>query len=248
MNQLLSLLQKYGFSERHARVYLHLMSKLEDTTLGIASTTMIPRTTVYTLLSDLKNQHLVSSFRKNKTQYWTPENASQLQANLKNKQEIADTLVPLLQNMLKAASPNSSSVRLFTGKEGLKVVWEDIISTLETYKLPFVYAITHMDLYSVLPMYFPAWIKRRRASKVFAKLIVPPGHTYLRTDEGQEVRSMPEKYVFTGDMTIYGKKVALFIFKEPDYESVIIDSPAFAAMIQGFFDFTWDNLGVVARV
>jgi hypothetical protein len=137
---------------------------------------------------------------------------------------------------------------MFTGKEGLKIVWEDIISCLEAEKPPFVYAISHTDLYSILPKYFPAWIERRRKSKVFAKLIVHHGHQHLRSDSGQEVRAMPEKYIFTGDLTIYGKKVAIFVFEKDRYESIIIDSPAFAQMIQGIFNYTWDNLGETAKI
>jgi sugar-specific transcriptional regulator TrmB len=248
MNQITVLLQKYGFSERHSKVYLHLLSSLEDTVLGVAKATNIPRTTVYTILTDLKDQNLVSTFRKNKVQFWTPESVNQLKVNLEQKQEVADSLVPLLRDITSKSHLGDSSIRMFTGKEGLKIVWEDIISCLEAEKPPFVYAISHTDLYSILPKYFPAWIERRRKSKVFAKLIVHHGHQHLRSDSGQEVRAMPEKYIFTGDLTIYGKKVAIFVFEKDRYESIIIDSPAFAQMIQGIFNYTWDNLGETAKI
>lgn len=248
MDSPLYLLERYGLSERQSKVYLYLLEKLEDTVLGVAKATDIPRTTVYTILTNLKSQNLVSSFRKNKVQYWTPENVNQLKVNLEQKQEITNSLLPLLKELTSKAHNNDSSIRLFTGLEGIKIVWEDIISCLETEKPPFVYAVSHTDLYSILPKYFPAWVERRRKSKVFAKLIVHYGHQFLRSDAGQEVRVMPEKYIFTGDLTIYGKKVAIFVFEKNRYESIIIDSPAFTQMIQGIFNYTWDNLGESAKV
>ncbi len=248
MNKITVLLQKYGFDERHSKVYIHLLSTLENTVLGVAKATNIPRTTVYTILSELKDQNLVSSFRKNKVQFWTPESINQLKVNIEQKKEVVESLLPLLKELTSRAHNNDSSIRLFTGKEGLKIVWEDIISCLENEKPPFVYAISHTDLYSILPKYFPAWIERRKKSKVFAKLIVHHGHEHLRSDNGQEVRVMPEKYIFTGDLTIYGKKVAIFVFEKDRYESIIIDSPAFVQMIQGIFNYTWDNLGESAKI
>lgn len=248
MNQTLLLLEKYGLNERDARVYLHLLSKIEDTALGIARATNIPRTTVYTVLNDLKDKSLISTFKKNKTQFWTPESVNQLKAALDQKQELLKILIPSLSEIVNKTKQVESSIKFYTGKEGLKIVWEDIIGDLEEKKYPFVYAISHTDLYSVLPKYFPVWIERRRKSKVFAKLIVHYGHQHLRSDAGQEVRAMPEKYIFTGDLTIYGNKVAIFIFEKDRYESIIIDSPSFTQMIKGIFDFSWDNLGEAAKI
>jgi sugar-specific transcriptional regulator TrmB len=248
MNQITHLLNKYGLSDRDSRVYLHLLSKMEDSVLGISKATNIPRTTVYSILTELKEQNLISSFRKNKVQFWTPESVNQLKVGIEQKQEAVNSLIPLLRDITSKSNLSNSSIRLFTGKDGLKTVWEDIIFFLENEKPPFVYAISHTDLYSILPKYFPAWIERRRKSKVFAKLIVHNGHKQLCSDMGQEVRSMPEKYVFTGDLTIYGNKVAIFIFEKDKYEAIIIDSPAFTQMIQGIFNYTWDNLGESSRI
>ncbi len=248
MEHILTLLEKYGLSDRHARVYLYLLEKMEDTVLEISRSLGIPRTTTYSILNELKQQSLVSSFRKNKTQYWVSESIQQFPLILEQKKIVLDELLPLLQQVGHLSKQKGSSVRLFTGKEGLKIVWEDIISYLESKKPQFVFAISHTDLYSVLPKYFPQWIERRRKSKVFAKLIVHHGHQHLRSDSGQEVRAMPEKYVFTGDLTIYGDKVALFIFNKDKLESLIIDSPVFTQMIKGLFDFTWDSLGEKSKI
>lgn len=248
MENIINLLTKYGLSERHAKVYLYLLEKMEDTVLEISRALNIPRTTTYSILNELKQQSLVSSFRKNKTQYWVSESIQQFPLLLEQKKVVLEELLPLLKQVAHFSKEKDSSVRLFTGKEGLKTVWEDIISYLETKKPQFVFAISHTDLYSVLPKYFPQWIERRRKSKVFAKLIVHNGHQHLRSDSGQEVRAMPEKYVFTGDLTIYGGKVALFIFNKDKLESLIIDSPVFTNMIKGLFDFTWDSLGEKSKI
>jgi sugar-specific transcriptional regulator TrmB len=242
MNNISQLLEGYGLSERESKVYLYLLQKLEDTVLGVANATNIPRTTVYTILTNLKEQNLVSSFRKNKIQFWSPESINQLQANVKRKEDVVSSLLPLLKDIVARSHNNDSSVRLFTGIEGLKVVWEDVISYSETKKIPLMCAISHNSLFQILPKYFPAWLERRKKAKIFAKLIINK-NDFIHTEDSQEVRYMDEKYLFPGEITIYGDKVAMFIFEKNHYEAIIIDSPTFTQMVQGIFNFTWDMLG-----
>jgi hypothetical protein len=69
------------------------------------------------------------------------------------------------------------------------------------------------------------------------------GSKMLGAVAAKDVRTIPEQYLFSGDITIYGKKVAMFIFEKDKYEAIIIDSPTFTQMIQGIFNYTWDMLG-----
>jgi hypothetical protein len=84
--------------------------------------------------------------------------------------------------------------------------------------------------------------RRRKKAKIFAKLIINK-NDFIHTEDSQEVRYMDEKYLFPGEITIYGDKVAMFIFEKNHYEAIIIDSPTFTQMVQGIFNFTWDMLG-----
>lgn len=242
MNNISQLLESYGLSERETKVYLYLLQKLEDTVLGVANATNIPRTTVYTILTNLKEQNLVSSFRKNKIQFWSPESINQLKANIERKGDIVNSLLPMLKDIVARSHNSDSSVRLFTGIEGLKVAWEDVISYSEEKKIPLICAISHNSLFQTLPKYFPAWLERRKKAKIFAKLIINK-NDFIYTENSQEVRYMDEKYLFPGEITIYGDKVAMFIFEKNRYEAIIIDSPTFTKMVQGIFNFTWDILG-----
>ena len=58
MENIINLLTKYGLSERHAKVYLYLLEKMEDTVLEISRALNIPRTTTYSILNELKQQSL----------------------------------------------------------------------------------------------------------------------------------------------------------------------------------------------
>lgn len=244
MNNISQLLEGYGLSERESKVYLYLLQKLEDTVLGVANATNIPRTTVYTILTNLKEQNLVSSFRKNKIQFWSPESINQLQANIERKRDVVSSLLPMLKDIVAKSHNNDSSVRLFTGIEGMKVVWEDVIATIENEKVPTLSAMFHDKLFEVLPKYFPAWIERRRKINVYTRLIMNQGSKMLNSVAAKEVRTIPEKYLFSGDITIYGDKVAMFIFEKNCYEAIIIDSATFTQMVQGIFNYTWDMLGL----
>lgn len=248
MSNVNNLFKELGYDERESQVYTHLLKNLEDSVMGIAKATSIPRTTVYTILSKLKKDGLVSIFRKNKQQFWVAENPQNLKSVLEKKSFAFDQLLPLLKE-LSGKDRNKSSVRLYTGKGGVQLVWEDIIETLERKQTPYVYGFSHIDLFKLLPKYFPEWLKRREKTKTFAKLILSENYQHLKSIPNvQEVREVSEKYVFSGDITIYGSKVAMFIFDQKEPEALIIDSPAFTEMMLGMFNFAWDMLGEGARV
>jgi sugar-specific transcriptional regulator TrmB len=247
MNQYIQLFKKLGYSDRHAKIYLHILAHYEDSVMGIAKATSIPRTTIYTILSELKSEGLVSAFRKNKQQFWVAENPQAIRTSLEQKVFAFEQLAPMLRE-ISGQGKKASSVRLFTGKEGVQAVWEDIIQTLETKQYPFVYAFSHQDLFTLFPKYFPRWLDRRRKTKTFAKLLLNEGYHQLTSDAGQEVRVVPKEYVFSGDITIYGNKVAMFIFDQKQPEALIIQSPLFTKMMQGLFDFAWDSVGSRAKV
>lgn len=242
MKEINTYLEKYGLSERESRVYIHLVKNIEDTILGISKSTNIPRASLYKIMEDLKDNHLVSKFRKNKTEFWVAENIKQLEQNLKAKEEALSHALPLLKNIAGSDFVNSESVRIFLGKEGMKVVFEDIITTLERQKEPFVYALSNEDLFQYLPRYFPEWISRRQKNKTFAKLILNSNHRYTQSGPHQEVRYLDQKYMVSGDMTIYGDKIAIFTVSENKITSLIIESLSIQNMILGMFKYMWDTI------
>ena len=242
MKEINMYLERYGLSERQSQVYIHLLKNIEDTILGVSKATSIPRASLYKVMETLREKHLVSTFKKNKTEFWVAESLKQLEQNLKMKQEALEHALPLLKDIAGSDFINSESVRIFLGKEGIKAVMEDIITTLEDNKEPFVYAIGNEDIFKYLPRYFPKWIERRQKNKTFAKLILNTNHRYTQSNQHQEVRYLDEKYMNSGDVTIYGDKIAIFTVSKNKITSLIIESLSIQNMILGLFRYMWDTI------
>lgn len=240
--EILRALEGYGLSRNEAAVYMLLLKRLEASAFEIAKATGIPRTTVYTTLESLKNQGIVSPFRKNNVAYFTPESPNQLIRLLKEREEIMNDIMP----QIRALSPgrmDAPVAKLYVGIEGIKTGFADILDTLRDQKIKLLYATSQPALLTFLPKYFPNWLKQREELGVFTKLILPHNaHGYLSSNALRDVRYLPEKFPFDCSMNIYGTKMVFFSFRGDEPYCVTIESASMTEMFQQFFLFTWEML------
>lgn len=239
---IISALERYGFLQNEAVVYVYLIKQLEAKAFDISKQTGVPRTTVYKILESLKKQGIISEFKKNNIAYFTPENPNQLMRALKDKEEIMDSIMPQIQAMASRQT-DSPVTKLYVGIDGIKQGLEDILETLKKHKIKQIYATSQTDLLIFLPKYFPDWLKRREDQGVFTKLILPStSQSYLKTNELREVRYLPEKFPFTSSVTMYGNKLAFFSLEGDEPYCVIVESASIAGLFVQFFLFTWEML------
>lgn len=243
MNTITSL-TRLGLSANEAKIYVCLLKILEGTVFEIAKRSGIPRTTTYTTLESLKAQGLVTVFRKNNVQYFTPENPKQILTILQHKQEIINEILPSLQ-ALSLGTDVQPSVKMFTGTQGMKLAFEDILDTLAQTEQRILYAAAFPDVMDALPKYYHTWVKRREELGVVTKMILPESSRDRRAFyEGhkRQVKFMPEPYLFECAMDIYGHKIVFFALREGTTYSIILESPTIAAAFLKFFLFAFDHL------
>ncbi|MFA5945757.1 MAG: helix-turn-helix domain-containing protein [Patescibacteria group bacterium] len=239
-----SSLTKVGLSQNEAKIYLCLLKIIEGTAFQIAKRADIPRTTVYASLESLKAQGLVTSFRKNNVFYFTAENPKQILTILRHKQEIMNELLPSLQ-ALSVGTDIQPSVKMFTGTQGLKLAFEDILETLKSTGEKVLYAAAYPDVMDALPKYYHEWVKRREKLDVTTKMILPESardRTNFYEGHNRQVRFMPEPYLFQCAMDIYAHKIVYFATKEGQTYSIILESPIIADAFLQFFLFAFDHL------
>lgn len=237
-------LTKLGFSENEAKIYVVLLKMLEGTVFQIAKRSEIPRTTTYATLELLKAQGLVTAFRKNNVQYFTPENPKQILTMLKHKEEILNELLPTLQ-ALSMGTDVQPSVKMLTGTQGMKFAFEDILDTLEKEDQRILYAAAFPDVMDALPKYYHSWVKRREELGVTTKMILPESSRDRKAfyeGHNRQVKFMPEPYLFQCAMDIYGNKIVFFSLREGMTYSVILESPTIAEAFLKFFLFAFDHL------
>src|SRR3989338_7850208 len=98
--ELKQALEQYGFTKNETSIYIYLLKYIEATAFGIAKATDVPRSTVYITLESLKKQGFISQFRKNNVAFFTAESPNRLISNLKQKEEIMETIMPQIRAIM----------------------------------------------------------------------------------------------------------------------------------------------------
>jgi hypothetical protein len=164
---------------------------------------------------------------------------------LDEKKEMLNSILPEMMN-LRQIDSLTPATRIYEGKEGLKIVWDDILDTAEKQGLREIHAISGLDVLKYLPRYFPEWLKRREKLGVFSYVITketnPSTDSTLVKNRLRETRVMPMGLMGNGTIDIYGNKVAFFSLKDGQIYSIILESPSIAEFLRNFFISTWGLL------
>jgi hypothetical protein len=192
----------------------------------------------------MRRQGLVTQFRKNKVLHYSPTSPNILRTILTEKEKILQEILPSLHE-LSSQVIVKPKVELYTGKEGIKILLEDILYTCKKNAVHEIYAAAHPELLDAVPVFFQEWVKRRAENKIFVHLIIPSSmkhRTEYYSGHLRETRFLPANFPFQCTMDIYGNKLGFFSLKDGEIYTVIIESPTISDLFKQFFLFTWNTL------
>ncbi|MFH0740027.1 MAG: helix-turn-helix domain-containing protein [bacterium] len=245
-NALQMSLKEFGFSQKEIQVYLALLELGKGTVSAIARKAGIQRTTCYTILDSLVSKKLaVVSGKEPKQEYvaqspdmiieMLKQEVSSSQEQLKN----AEKLVPQLKSLHNIG--NRPKVKFYEGKDGLKEVYEDTLTSHEEIR---AYA-TLDDMYQALPGYFPDYFKRRAKKHIPIRAILPATQVAFERIKynKEEMRTMAlipvDKFRFSPEINIYDSKVMIASWKEK--LGIIIESEEIADAMKKIFELSWQE-------
>jgi sugar-specific transcriptional regulator TrmB len=239
-----SLLEKLGFSKNEASIYTALLTLGKAGVSDITRKAGMNRTTGYAILHNLVGRGFVSVTGKEPQQEYAAESPDTIVQRLRKevayKQEqlrTAEALVPELKSMHNIA--DRPRVRFYEGKEGLKQVYEDTLTSHE----PIVSYATFDDMHKALPDYFPLYYKRRAKKGIDIRGIVPKTEaavmrSRLNKDERREMTFVPaDEYYFSPEIDIYDNKVMIASWREK--LGIIIESQEIADAMKKIFKLSW---------
>ncbi len=236
MTQWNSLLKTLGFTDSEARIYLISLEMGPASVQDIARKAKVSRVTTYAVIESLTERGLMSSIQKGKKTHYSAESPERLVSFVQNRmQEMESTLKEVesgISDLRLLQRGEKPVVKIFEGQEGIKAILDDIKATNSTmiYELGNVDAINNIfPQLDVIKPYKQELTRRRVSSKSI----------YISKNEFTprpfaEVHYLPEDYQFTGDVTVYGNKVALYTFKGK-LISVLIESEELAQTFKEFF-------------
>lgn len=239
-------LQQFGLDKKRAAVYLSLLQIGKAPVHQVAKMAGVKRTTAYSILRSLEEEHLVMRAVEGKKQIFVAEDPSIMMAQLANKKIALELLLPELR-VLYNAIPAKPRVRFYEGIEGVKTVFED---TLISHPKEIVDFTSIDDLVNVFGDYMKSYTKRRAELGIPLRGIAtdtPLARSYNKKYYSganpiaiPQTRFVPaDSFVFKTEINIYGNKVAIMSLKAEEPVGVIIESSVIADTMRSVFELAW---------
>lgn len=226
-------LQKFGMTDKEARVYVALLEIGDSVVTDVAKHAKVNRSTAYVLIDSLLHRGLISVSERRGIQIFSAVSPEKLFEIAKSKYNEANELIKIskdlandLMKLKKSdATPSKTKVNVFEGKEGVKIVSQDLLMT----KSPVRVIISDPNNKLGLLIKLPAK----------AKIILPESNTtrellkqikLLSTQEAFLASDISDEY----SLAIHGNKVN-FISPNED-KSFIIESQQFAKAIANLYE------------
>jgi len=242
--QLKSFLFSIDLSEKEISVYIVLLGMGKGTVSQIARRAQLNRTTGYDILGTLVAKGLVSISGKEPKQEYIAESPESIITLLNERIEKtseqlkrAKEIMPELKSMHNVS--DRPQVRFYEGKDGLKQVYEDTLTSTETIR---AYAEVG-NMHKALPDYFPEYYERRSKKNIFIRAIFPatPASLERATQNSKEWRDTAivpaDKYNFSPEINIYDNKVMIASWREK--LGIIIESAEIADAMKKVFELSW---------
>lgn len=241
-DQFLPLLQEQGMSEKEALIYLNTLSLGSAPASTIARKTWIKRVTTYAILKDLERQQIALSLDKWWTTYFQVIEPTRLLAKMKQQYETFEQKVPELMALVQSYT-NKPRVQYFEGFEGVKEMYEDLLSTQEPIRAFLGTSSTDDQLLQYL---YNDFLPRRVAQWIKAYVLVPndeKSSQYADWDRLylKETKIIRHKaFAVTTEINLYWpNKVALALFTSDEMSAIVIHSKQLYESLLSIFSVLW---------
>lgn len=228
-----------GLTEKEAKIYLALLELGLESVNRIAKKSQVNRATTYFVLESLSRRKLASKLEKDKTTYYSPEPPEQLinilkkqEAEIKQKVQNFQTLLPQLRGVYNLAE-NKPVVRFFEGREGLRAIQEDFLSSNDR-EVEAAYALD--DVRKVFKPYErEEYSNRKKEKRILSRAIYVSEETTRPHEElSISFRVPKDQFPITADLTIYDNKVAIASLRG-NLSGVIIENSEIANTLRSIF-------------
>jgi len=190
------------------------------------------RRTVYDTTEMLIKKGLIGYIVKNNKRFFEAASPTLFLDMLKEKETNIRSILP---EMLLAyeQTKEKQETNFYTGKAGLKTVFEDQI---ETKKEILVLGASPLA-YDILKYYFKWFDKSRVKHKIKTKIIFNKRQDFKIPLS--EIRYLPEKYSSPLAINIYGDKVAIILWSKENPLAIVIKNKEISQGYKKYFELMW---------
>ena len=239
-------LEELGLTKSEIKVYLYLLEHGEQDPNDIANHTGIQRTNCYNILKQLLKRDLIQKHKNKRPITYSPNSPASLLQDIEYRKDIAQLLLPELNNLFKS-SDNKPSIRIYEGESEVKEIYQQIIGCGDVLGLA---ATDNLDeLYpDFITSEWPAQLKKNGQHLRDILTKNGSGAATRKLEEGlgenYEYVFLPESMgnIWT-DLLIWDDNIALINVTTPVFGTVIRNKQI-TDMMRMMFEFMWKALDV----
>ena len=233
----LDLLENLGLTKSEIKVYLSLLELNSASASEIAEKSGIYRKNTYDALNKLIKKGLVSFAKVETKRIFNATDPQRLLEFVELRKKEIQEVLPELKTIYKTP-PLVDDVMVFKGKEGLKTIFEDIIKSKSNYDK----FGSGEKFKETLPYYYTQYQKKKINTSIKCRAIYSENERceeFVKEFIGK-VHFLPKEFVNPSTTIVYGKKVAIIIWKENPI-GVLINSGEVAESYKYYFELLWAN-------
>lgn len=233
------LLIDSGLNKNEAKVYLALLRYGGASAGLIAKESKVYRTNVYDALESLIQKGLVTYILKSKKKYFQAVEPVRIKEILSSKVErFEEVLLPKLYSISVKARKDRPTTQIYEGIGGIKAITEDMLKERKevlTFGIP-------KDVSKKMENFVSIYHKRRIKLRIWQYHIYNESAKnrieYLNSLPYTRAAYLPKEYDSPATTTIYGDKVAIFIWSENPL-GILIEDKRMAKSYRNYFKLLW---------
>lgn len=234
-------LEYLGLTPKEAQAYLSLLELGDSTIEQLSKKAGIKRTTLYDVISSLKEKSLIGITAKKAKKYYYAEDPRKIGEQLEEKKSKLNSMLPELLSIANFID-KKPKIRYFEGIEGIKEVYKDTLKYPSQETLAWVSndAVNYFDIDWLWDFY----VLKRVENKIWQRSIAPDVD-YLRNVKTYDQKHLrqtrlvsPAKFPFEVEINLYGgKNIGVMSFQEQI--GLIIESKKMYNTLKSIFEINW---------
>jgi sugar-specific transcriptional regulator TrmB len=225
-------LKQAGLTENESKIYLALIELGPSLAGGIARKTGLHRRTIYDTIEMLIQKGLVGYIKENNRKLFQAANPERLLEIIKEKENLLSPIIQSLQ-LKYNSTKEKEETNFYKGKEGLKTIFEDQLSSKEILILG-----ASPLAYETLQFYFKWYDKTRKQKNIKTRIIATDKKIKKSKIPLAEVKYLDEKYSNPVSVNIYNDKTAIILWaKQPI--AILIKNKEITNAYKTYFELMW---------
>src|SRR3989344_4374633 len=242
MTEIIAVLQQLGLEEPEVKTYLALLDLGEVTATKLAERAGLGRVHIYQLTTKLIEKGLASYIIKNNVKYFHAADPETLLKELQTKEENLKKVLPELKAR-QQITKSETKVEIYRGTEGINTIFKIILREKEDYYMlgGGDECCNNLDFQTLLNIFLKraehikmkGWLLERKESRFYVAV-------------HEEYSILPKEYFSSTTLTIWGNKIATFVWTKP-YYAIVVENEEVARSNLNTFNYLWKTAKIPTK-